>query len=298
MAQVLEPQRDPLEGRLIAGGKYRLDRFRAADELGRVYLGCHLALERPLTIKVLHGSYLTDEQLVNRFERAGLAASRVRHQNVVDVVDLGREKQDGLLYLVQEYIEGRTLEEIVAQEGPLDARRVADIGMQMAAALGAAHAAGVVHRDVKPANVIVLDRESDEGELSEVVKVLDFGVAKLQEALADQPKHMTIAMVSGTPEYMSPEHCNGLALDARSSPTAMHAREPVEPTVGRLLSLTHRARSHRQPTNGRLYDSSCASRPTVGSTIPAAPADQRSALRFSAAPADQRSALPFQDPRP
>jgi serine/threonine-protein kinase len=88
--------------------------------------------------------------------------------------------------------------------------------MQIAAALGAAHAAGVVHRDIKPSNIIIIDRESDDGELVEAVKVLDFGVAKLQESLADQPKHMTIAMVSGTPEYMSPEHCNGHALDARS----------------------------------------------------------------------------------
>ncbi len=222
MANVLAPAADPLEGREIAGGKYRLEKYRTSDELGRLYLARHLKLERTVIVRLLHGSHLSDEQLVMRFNRAGQAASRVRHPNVVDVVDLG-EEPDGTLYLVSEYIEGRTLAEIVAQEGPLPAYRVVDLVRQVAAALHQAHTHGVIHRDLKPEIVLVIDRESDDGELMEVVKVLDFGVAKIQKPVdtGDNPRHMTIEMISGRPEFMSPEQCNGLKLDARSDLYAM-----------------------------------------------------------------------------
>jgi serine/threonine-protein kinase len=146
----------------------------------------------------------------------------VRHPNVVDVVDLG-EEPDGTLYLVSEYIEGRTLAQLVAEEGPLPPHRVAALIRQIAAALHQAHTHGVIHRDLKPEIVLVIDRESDDGELMEVVKVLDFGVAKLQTPMGDgeNPRHMTIEMISGRPEFMSPEQCNGLRLDARSDLYAM-----------------------------------------------------------------------------
>jgi serine/threonine-protein kinase len=216
MAQVLEPPSDPLEGRIIAGGRYRLEAFRGAEDLGRTYLGRQLALERPVTIRLLHGSHLSDEQLVTRFNRGGLAAARVRHPNVVDVVDLGREPTDGSLYLVSEHIDGRTLDAVVRDEGPLEPHRVRDIGVQVASALQAAHTAGVIHRGLEPRKVMVLDRESDDGELVEVVKVLDFGLAKIESPVGGAPGHATIEMVSGTPEYMSPEQCDGRDLDARS----------------------------------------------------------------------------------
>jgi len=217
VANVLAPAADPLEGREIAGGKYKLDKYRKSDDLGRLYLARHVKLERTVIIRMLHGSHLSDQTLVNRFNRAGLAASRVRHPNVVDVVDLG-EEPDGSLYLVSEYIEGRSLAELIALEGPLPAFRVANIIAQVAAAVHMAHSHRVIHRDLKPEIVQVIDREADSGELTEVVKVLDFGVAKLQTALGDgeQPRHMTIEMISGKPEYMSPEQCNGMQLDARS----------------------------------------------------------------------------------
>jgi serine/threonine-protein kinase len=110
------------------------------------------------------------------------------------------------------------LAELVTEEGPLPAHRVIDIIAQVASAVQTAHAYGVVHRDLKPEIVQIVVRESDDGVLTEVVKVLDFGVAKLASPLGggEQPKHMTIEMISGRPEYMSPEQCNGMQLDARS----------------------------------------------------------------------------------
>ncbi len=217
MANVLASASDPFEGREIAGGKYRIEKYRESDGLGRTYLARHLKLDRLVSARVLHGSHLSDELLVNRFNRAGLAASRVRHPNVVDVVDLG-EESDGTLYLISEYIDGQSLAELVALEGPMPARRVVDVIKQIAAALQSAHRLGVIHRDLQPDIVHLLTRESDDGELADVVKVLDFGVAKMDVPLGldRSTGHRTIEMVSGRPEYMSPEQCNGQTLDARS----------------------------------------------------------------------------------
>jgi serine/threonine-protein kinase len=217
VANVLAPAADPLEGREIAGGKYKLEKYRSSDDLGRLYLARHMKLDRTVIIRMLHGSHLSDEHLVTRFNRAGLAASRVRHPNVVDVVDLG-EEPDGSLYLVSEYIEGRNLAELVAEDGPFAAHRVVDIIAQVSSAVQMAHSHGVIHRDLKPEIVQIVVRESDDGMLTEVVKVLDFGVAKLESPMGggEQPRHMTIEMISGRPEYMSPEQCNGMQLDARS----------------------------------------------------------------------------------
>ncbi len=130
MAHLIEPPTDPLEGRVIANGRYRLDAFRDADELGRTYMGHQLALDRPVTIRILHGSHLGEEQLVTRFNRGGFAAARIRHPNVVDIVDLGRDDTDGSLFLVSEHIDGRRLDEVVAQEGALSPSRVRNIGLQ------------------------------------------------------------------------------------------------------------------------------------------------------------------------
>lgn len=216
MAHLVDPAPDPLVDREISQGKYRLEEFVSNDPLGRLYRGRHVALERHVTIKVLHGSHLEDAEEVKRFSRAGLAASRVRHPNVVDVLDLGQES-DGSLYLVQEHIHGRTLREIVQTEGALGVDRAVDLITQVAAGIGAAHAAGVVHRDLKPETVAVVRQETDDGTVGDVIKVLDFAVAKIRDPVfSQQPRHRTLEMVSGTPEFMSPEACNGQAVDPRS----------------------------------------------------------------------------------
>jgi hypothetical protein len=202
-------QPDPLVGAVLPGGYHVLD-LLSVGGMGRVYRAEQRALGRTVAVKVIHPHLLSDESAATRFLIEARAASQLNHPNSVAVFDFGRT-EDGQPYIVMEFLRGRDLATVAYQEGPFELERVIDVLQQVLAALGEAHAAGIVHRDMKPENVILepLRRGGD------LVKVVDFGLAKLRLEAA-QTKLTTPGFVCGTPDYMSPEQGRGDAIDGRT----------------------------------------------------------------------------------
>ncbi|MFW5925429.1 MAG: protein kinase domain-containing protein [Myxococcota bacterium] len=201
-----EPAEDPLLGRVI-DGRYRVERQIGEGGMGIVYLATHTVLGKKLALKVLRGEMARDADVVRRFIQEAQTASSIGHSNIVDISDFGR-LDDGAVYFAMEYLDGDALTQLIGRGGSVPMREAIRIIEQMASALGAAHARGVVHRDMKPDNVFILRRGDDP-----VVKVLDFGIAKVGGAGAKLTK---TGMVFGTPHYMSPEQAAGHAVDGRT----------------------------------------------------------------------------------
>ena len=176
--------------------RYQIDAFVGAGGMGRVYRARHVALERDVALKVLSPAYAADPELVARFRREAVATSRLAHPNVVAALDFGTA--DGTPYFVMEWLDGVALDELLAQTGPLPPARALHLAAQAASALGAAHAAGIIHRDVKPGNLMVC--------AGDVVKVVDFGLAQLR-ALDARLTHEGRTL--GTPAYLAPEQVAG-----------------------------------------------------------------------------------------
>ena len=189
----------------VFNGRYELHRRIGRGGMAEVSLARDQLLDRPVAIKVLFPEFATDPAFVERFRREATAAANLNHPNIVGVYDWG--EAEGTYFIVMEYVDGRSLSQILRAEGPLHPDRVADVGADVAAALGFAHRNGVVHRDVKPGNVLV-----DQGGL---VKVADFGIARAITASSDD--NLTqIGTVMGTATYFSPEQARGDAVDPRS----------------------------------------------------------------------------------
>lgn len=210
-AAVLQRLEDPLLGQTLAG-KYKIDRLIKQGGMGAVYLGKHVLMDKTVAIKVLKPSLAGDDAVVGRFSREAKAASKISHPHAVSVTDFG-EAENGVVFLVMEYLDGRTLKEVIAAEGPLQLERAANIVRQVAGALDAAHSQGVIHRDLKSENIMLVRHDGDEWS-----KVLDFGIAKILQPRGAAESDITHAnLVVGTPQYMSPEQCSQSgALDARS----------------------------------------------------------------------------------
>jgi serine/threonine-protein kinase len=203
-------QADWSEGEIIAG-RYRILGPLGMGGMGTVFRAEHVELKRPYAVKFLSRDLLSNAEAVQRFRREAQLVSNLRHPNLVDVVDSG-SLPDGQLYLVMELCEGTDLRTLIRERGPLSLTRARDIVRQVSAALEYAHAHGVIHRDLKSANIMVATPEGDGSPLS--VKVLDFGISKSTDA---QLQGLTLAgCVMGTPEYMSPEQATGKAVDGRS----------------------------------------------------------------------------------
>lgn len=188
-----------LDPRLMPGatfGAYRLGRVIGSGGMSSVHEGTHVTLQKRVAIKILHANLAANEALRARFVREGEATSRIRHPNVVNVSDVGTH--DGLPYLVMDMLDGESLQQVLNVHRTLDERTLANVIVPVIAGLSASHAAGVLHRDLKPDNV-VLAHESD-GNI--VPKIIDFGVSKLLDV-----SHGTTAAgsVLGTPHYMAPE---------------------------------------------------------------------------------------------
>ncbi len=213
---------DLLVGRTIAG-KYVVENLIGSGAMGAVFRARQVALEKTVAIKVMHGEHADDPAFAGRFHREAKAASRLNHPNSIQVLDFGAEP-DGLLYIAMEYLDGRSLHHVLRDEWPLAPGRVADLLMQTLAALAVAHDMGIVHRDLKPENVMVLSGTDDDGRPKDIVKVCDFGIAKITDPRAyrgsgerDSEGPVTTAgFLVGTPEYMSPEQGRGERLDPRS----------------------------------------------------------------------------------
>ncbi|MGI8732536.1 MAG: protein kinase domain-containing protein [Pyrinomonadaceae bacterium] len=200
---------DPLIG-LTLDDKYRLEERLGIGGMGTVYRARHLLIDRAVAVKVLSPRFVEDEAAQLRFRREAKAAGRLQHANAVAVTDFG-QTADGYVYIVMELLEGRTLREVLAKEAPLDTARAVALMLQTAAAVAAAHDAGIIHRDLKPANIFIVQNS----EVPAVVKVLDFGIAKLAAEHLDDDDPNTLTLIGamiGTPRYMSPEQCDGMDL--------------------------------------------------------------------------------------
>ncbi|HEY5241573.1 MAG TPA: serine/threonine-protein kinase, partial [Polyangiaceae bacterium] len=173
---------DQLVGRTIAG-KFLVEGLIGSGAMGAVYRARQVALDKTIAIKVLHSENADDPTFAARFQREAKAASRLNHPNSMQVIDFGAEP-DGLLYIAMEYLDGRSLHRVLREDSPISSARVADILMQTLAALAVAHDMGVVHRDLKPENIVVLEGADDDGRLRDIVKVCDFGIAKITDSRA------------------------------------------------------------------------------------------------------------------
>lgn len=209
-AAVLERRDDPLLGQTLAS-KYLVEKLIKRGGMGSVYLGKHVLMDKTVAIKVLRPSLALDDDVVRRFSREAKAASRISHPHAVSVTDFG-ESEDGVVFLVMEYLDGHTLKEIVKSEGPMQLDRVVEIVRQVGGALDAAHEQGVVHRDLKSDNIMLSKATGGEW-----AKVLDFGIAKIQQDDSHDDDITAANLVIGTPQYMSPEQCSHSGpIDARS----------------------------------------------------------------------------------
>jgi serine/threonine-protein kinase len=208
------------EGTLIAD-RYRVQKLLGEGAMGVVYLVEHVHMRKRMALKVLHAALTENPELVARFEREAIAAGNIDHPNVVAATDFGRTEQ-GAFFLVLAYVDGTTLRDVSGV--PLEIARAVRITRQITAALARAHELGIVHRDLKPENVMLVRGDGGGGE---VVKVLDFGIAKL-DADAFAPAGSTPGtpsgsqpltrkgMIFGTPDYMAPEQALGEVVDARA----------------------------------------------------------------------------------
>ncbi len=201
------PQEDPLLGRVI-DGRYRIEEQLGEGGMGVVYLASHTVLGKKLALKVLRGEMAKDEDTVKRFMQEAQAATAIGQQNIIDISDFG-QLPDGTTYFVMEHLDGMALTKLIKQGGSVPMADAIRIIRQIAAALGAAHQVGVVHRDLKPDNVMLITRGGD----PYFVKVLDFGIAKVGGAASKLTK---TGMVFGTPHYMAPEQAAGQAVDRRT----------------------------------------------------------------------------------
>jgi len=199
---------DGLVGHTIAGGRYEIVRLLGEGAMGAVYQARQVAMDRMVALKLIQSELVRSPAAAARFQREMRLTARIEHPNTIRVYDFG--EAEGRLFLTMELLRGRTLAAVLAQSGRLELPRIVRIATQVCRALQAAHSEGVVHRDLKPDNVMLLEQYDEH----DVVKVLDFGIAK---SLDQQEAGMTTAgAVVGTPAYMSAEQAMGAAVDQRS----------------------------------------------------------------------------------
>jgi serine/threonine-protein kinase len=194
----LQDKTDPFLGRVIAA-KFRVVALIGEGGMGRVYRAQHVHANRQVAVKVLPRELSEQEVLRERFVREAQAANMVRHDNIVEVLELG-ETEEGIYFLVMELLEGQTLGDCI-EKGAMDAPRAVPILRQICHVLGPSHAIGLIHRDLKPDNVFLIDRDGN----PDFVKILDFGVAHL----VHEPRLTSKGLVLGTPEFMAPELIRG-----------------------------------------------------------------------------------------
>ncbi len=187
----------------VLDGRYRIDAVLGSGGMGRVYRGEHTGIGRAVAIKVLHADLNRNRDASARFQREALASGRLDHPNIVGVSDFG-VLDDGSFYLVMEALEGESLGDRLAREKRIPWPDALEIMRGMLRGLGHAHERGVVHRDIKPDNVFLARKDREH-----VVKILDFGIAKLYAGSADDPASTRAGLTVGTPAYLSPEQAVG-----------------------------------------------------------------------------------------
>jgi len=203
----------------VLGGRYRLVRTIASGGMAEVWQAQDDILGRPVAVKVLHAHLAADNSFLVRFRREAIAAARLAHPNVVATYDTGVD--DGVAWIVMELVDGSTLRQVLSASGPLDPGRAVHIAAQVADALDYAHRSGVIHRDVKPGNILLAEGDR--------VKVADFGIAKAAIEAAEDSSGPGIdttdltqsGAIVGTAKYLSPEQVHGEPVDGRSDVYAL-----------------------------------------------------------------------------
>jgi eukaryotic-like serine/threonine-protein kinase len=228
-------------------GRYRLDAVLGEGGMGSVFRATQLAMDRKVAIKLLKPHLTSDDAALQRFAREARATQKVESPHAVKILDFGVTPLRDY-YMVLEYLDGRSVQRELEIDGPFAPARVAHIARQALHALGVAHDLGLIHRDVKPDNLLLMRVGSD----ADYTKILDFGVAKLMQGAAD-PSQLALTaagMVFGTPEFMSPEQACGQALDGRSDLYSLAVTMFVMLTGNGLFEgksaiewLTHHART-------------------------------------------------------
>ncbi len=199
--QLVQTHKDPMLGRTV--GRYLVEAPLGAGGMSRVYRGRHEALDRPVAVKVLHGELSADHHIVQRFVREARSLARIGHPGVVEVFDFGRT-DGGVLYMVMELVEGPTVAERLHSGGPMAPSEAARVLVEVSLGLEAAHAAGYVHRDLKPQNLVF-----DTSQVPAPVKILDFGLVGLVEGEEQDSPLTRPGTFFGTPRYMAPEQAAG-----------------------------------------------------------------------------------------
>ncbi len=205
---LVEQTQDPMIGNTI--DRYRIVRLLGAGGTARVYEATHLFIEKACALKILYGDLASDKAIAKRFHREAQAISEMQHENIVRVEDFG-QTPEGVLFMALELLKGQSLAEMLHTEGAFSPYRAAQVTRQIAAGLGAAHAKGFIHRDLKPMNVMM----ADDGK-NDIAKILDFGLVRLLEQPMEQSQLTARGQLFGTPSYMSPEQVSGREVDARS----------------------------------------------------------------------------------
>ncbi len=206
---------DPLIGKVL-GEAYQVLRLVGEGGMGRVYEARHLRLkDRRFAIKVLHAEMARDAEIVARFQREAESASSIGHPNVIDVYDV-HTTPDGVPYIVGEFLDGHEFGVQLEKQGRVDVATAVNIARQVCRALSAAHKKGIVHRDMKPENVFLVEHDG-----AVTVKVIDFGISKAAEA--GKANLTKTGMIMGTPSYMSPEQARGDRVDHRADVYAVGA---------------------------------------------------------------------------
>jgi serine/threonine protein kinase len=230
-------------------GNYRIVRKIDEGGMGAVYEGVHDQIDRHVAIKVLHSDLSQDSQFVRRLANEARAVNIIKHPGIVEISDFG-QIPGGSPYIVMEFLDGESLDRRLRRRGKLTAEETALIGYQVASALTAAHTKGIIHRDMKPDNVMLVSLSDGEGER---VKILDFGIAKLREEheQAEQAKAGKLTQtgtVMGTPHYISPEQCQEARLvDERADVYSLGAmlfhmlagEPPFDGNTAPLIMLKH-----------------------------------------------------------
>ncbi len=202
-----------LEPGQIIDAKYRIVKLIGEGGMGAVYSGENIKINRRVAIKVLHAAYTGNVEVMQRFEREAQAAGRIGNDHILEVLDIG-QLPDGDHFIIMEFLDGEPLSSRIKGKGRLMPHEAAPLIRQVLQGLGAAHAAGLIHRDLKPDNIFILKEKAG---VTDYVKIIDFGISKFNQLSGDGMKMTRTGAVMGTPYYMSPEQASGSAeADQRS----------------------------------------------------------------------------------
>ncbi|HEY9788399.1 MAG TPA: serine/threonine-protein kinase [Candidatus Obscuribacterales bacterium] len=202
---------DPLLG-LVVEGRYRIESVIGQGSAGTVYKAIQELIGREVAIKVLHDYLVSDDEFIKRFRQEAKASSRLSHPNIITIYDFGVLPKTGRPYIAMDLLRGTPLSDVITEQNHLPLEEAIPIMTQVCSALGEAHRQGVVHRDVKPENIVLVDRSGQH----HFPIVVDFGIARLVQEDADIAKITRTGTVCGSPTYMSPEQCTSSKVDHRS----------------------------------------------------------------------------------